>query len=191
MTRVVHAEGRRRNVVASAPDLHLRLAVLLDGLCFVQALQRAVVTLVEPPRPFDRQPHAVHPIHDDPQRADRALQHRREAEIDVQLFGEQLPGGVRRLAPALFRKVHIVPAGEEVLDVPDALPMANENKFTGHAKPPWIAVSRRAFYSTGALRAARCIQFEATQSPSLRTVSTPTDRVAKSAAPAVRISASV
>ena len=49
MARIVERERRRRNVVAAAPDLHLRLAVLLDRLRLVESLQRAVVALVEPP----------------------------------------------------------------------------------------------------------------------------------------------
>ena len=42
-------ERRRRDVVAAAPDLDLRFAVLRRGLRLVQPLQRAVVALVQPP----------------------------------------------------------------------------------------------------------------------------------------------
>ena len=49
MARVVRAQRRRRHVVAAPPDLHLRGAVLRDGLRLVEALQRAVVALVEAP----------------------------------------------------------------------------------------------------------------------------------------------
>ena len=49
MPRVVVRERRRRDVVAAPPDLRLRLAVLRGGLRLVQALQRAVVALVQPP----------------------------------------------------------------------------------------------------------------------------------------------
>src|SRR5262249_27678950 len=50
-------QRRRWNVVAAAPDLHLRLAVLLDGLRLVESLERAVVALVQPPGGLDRNPH--------------------------------------------------------------------------------------------------------------------------------------
>ena len=46
---VVGVERRRRDVVAAAPDLDLRLAVLGRGFRLVQPLQRAVVPLVQPP----------------------------------------------------------------------------------------------------------------------------------------------
>src|ERR1017187_212296 len=47
--RVVGGERGRRNVIAAAPHFHLGLAELRGGLGFVEALQRAVVALVEPP----------------------------------------------------------------------------------------------------------------------------------------------
>ena len=43
------AEQAHNMVVATPPDLHLCLPVLLDGLRLVESLQGAVVPLVEPP----------------------------------------------------------------------------------------------------------------------------------------------
>ena len=53
---VVVGDRRRRHVVGAAPEHELLLAVLLERLLLVLALQRAVVPLVEPPRAPDRDP---------------------------------------------------------------------------------------------------------------------------------------
>ena len=47
MTRIVGRQRRRRDVVAAAPDLDLRFAVLRSRFGLVQPLQRAVVPLVQ------------------------------------------------------------------------------------------------------------------------------------------------
>src|SRR6185436_18304052 len=90
MTRILERERGRRNVVAAAPDLHLRLAVLLHGLRLVEPLQRPVVAFVETPGALDGEPHAIHAVEDDPERADGALQYRGEGEIDAQLLRHEL-----------------------------------------------------------------------------------------------------
>src|SRR5438093_1590248 len=51
--RIVLFERWRRHVVAPPPDADLVLAVCACGLRLVQALEGAVVALVEPPRPSD------------------------------------------------------------------------------------------------------------------------------------------
>ena len=50
---------RRRHVVRPAPDRDLVDAVLVDRLLLVEALERAVVPLVELPRLGDGDPHVV------------------------------------------------------------------------------------------------------------------------------------
>src|SRR5665213_1663723 len=81
MTFVVTVERRRRNVVTAAPELYLRLAVLLHGLRLVETLQGTVAAFIEAPRTLDRHPHSVHLVEHNPKRADGALQHRRERDI--------------------------------------------------------------------------------------------------------------
>ncbi len=49
VARIVLLQRRRRDVVAPPPDLHLLLAELRGRFRLVQALQRAVVPLVQPP----------------------------------------------------------------------------------------------------------------------------------------------
>ena len=53
----VEPDRRRGHVVAAAPDLGLLGTVLLGGRLLVEALQGAVVPLVEPPVPLHREPH--------------------------------------------------------------------------------------------------------------------------------------
>ena len=74
--RIVGRERRRRHVVAAAPGEHLRVAELGRGLGLVEALQGAVVALVEAPVVAHRQPGAVHLVERVPERPDRALEHR-------------------------------------------------------------------------------------------------------------------
>src|SRR6478609_10706586 len=132
------AFGQRwwRYVVAATPDLHLRLAMLLDGLRLVQALQRAVVALVQPPALLHRQPHAVHLVEGDPQGADGALQQRGVGVIETDARGLQFTAGLAGFLPALVGKVDIVPPGEQVGDVPQALAMAQQDEFAGHRWTP-------------------------------------------------------
>src|SRR6478736_6283754 len=74
---------RRRDVVAAAPDEHLLLAELGRRLGLVEALQRAVVPLVQAPVLLDRQPQPVHLFQREVERADGALQQGGEAEVEV------------------------------------------------------------------------------------------------------------
>jgi hypothetical protein len=106
--------------------------VLLHRLSLVEALQGAVVPLVEAPGALDRNPHAIHGIEHDPQRSDRALQHGSEGDVDAELFLQQLAPGLRRFQPAWVRQIDVGPTSEQVLDIPDALAVANENQFSGH-----------------------------------------------------------
>ena len=53
---VVEGQRRRRDVVAAAPQLHLLVAELCGGLLLVEALEGAVVALVQPPVAPHREP---------------------------------------------------------------------------------------------------------------------------------------
>src|SRR5213078_4488359 len=73
-------ERGRLNVIAAPPDLDLLLAELLGRLGLVESLERAVMPFVEPPGARDRNPHQVHLIERDPERADGALEDGRECD---------------------------------------------------------------------------------------------------------------
>ena len=71
---IVGLERRRRDVVAAPPDPDLVLAKFAGGLGLVEALERAVMPLVQPPRVVDGQPHEIEIVEDDPQRPDRPFE---------------------------------------------------------------------------------------------------------------------
>src|SRR3990172_3106729 len=132
---VVGRERRWRGRVAAAPDLHLLVAELLRGLGLVEALQRAVVTLVEPPAVADGNPHPVECVERDPERADRATQERRVGHVEVvAALLQQPPRGLGLLEP-LRGEVDVRPAGEAVLEVPGALAVAQQDQCVHGMKP--------------------------------------------------------
>jgi hypothetical protein len=47
------------------------------------------VALVQAPRALDRNPHQVHFVEDDPERADGALQDRSERDVEGELLAEE------------------------------------------------------------------------------------------------------
>ena len=103
MARIVGRKRRRRNIVAASPDQRLLLAVLGRGLRFVEALQRAVVALVQPPAFFDGNPQQVEFVAGDPAGANGALQDGGERDVEREPFGLEETPGLRRFGAALCR----------------------------------------------------------------------------------------
>ena len=130
--RVAGVAGLQRgrlDVEGATPDEDLLLAVLGGGIGLVQALQRAVVTLVKAPRLVDGQPRAVHLVQNDVQGVDGALQERRVADVEVialLLEGLAARGGLRA---AGVRQVDVGPTGEEVLQVPLGLTVTDDDEL--------------------------------------------------------------
>jgi hypothetical protein len=52
-------------------------------LRLVETLQGAIVTLVQAPVRFDWDPHTIHFVEHDPQRADRALENRGVGDVNI------------------------------------------------------------------------------------------------------------
>ena len=78
---------------------------------------------------LDRQPHQVHFVERQPQRADRALQHRSVGQVEAESgFAQQL-AGLARFRFALGGQVDVGPAGEAVVEVPGGFAVAHENNF--------------------------------------------------------------
>src|ERR1700722_8993531 len=102
----------------------------------------------------------------------RALEHRGKGEIDAQACAQHFMPGLRGLRAAGIGELDVGPAGEEVLHVPGALAVAHQDEPAGTT-------------------AGFCVHEPLLQLASLRTDSTPTVRVAKSPAPAARMSVSV
>ena len=68
------------------------------GLGLVESLQGAVVTFIELPGAFDRQPHPVEFVEDDPQRPDRPFQHRRIGLVEREIEFAEQPAAEMRFA---------------------------------------------------------------------------------------------
>ena len=71
---IVLREGKGSDVVAAAPDLHLGVAVLLGGLGLVQALEVAVVLLIEAPALLHGDPVQIHFVQNIVEGLDRPLE---------------------------------------------------------------------------------------------------------------------
>jgi hypothetical protein len=106
--------------------------VLGDRLLLVEALERAVVPLVQPPVTPDRQPRPVGGVEGELGGADRPGQQRRvdHPEVDPRLLGQE-PAGGGGLPLALLGEGDVGPPGEEVQLVPGGLSMAEEDQV-GH-----------------------------------------------------------
>src|SRR5260363_278797 len=75
-TRATALQRGRRAIVAAPPLQHLCSAVTRGRLILIQAGERAIVTLVQPPAMNDRYIHLRQFVLDMPERADRALEYR-------------------------------------------------------------------------------------------------------------------
>jgi uncharacterized protein DUF4139 len=121
---VVAGEGRRRDVVAAPPDLHLLFAVLLHGLGLVEALQGAVHALVEAPGAVHGHPHLIDRLEGDPQGLDGPLEQRGVGDVERDALVANQRARALGLADAGLAERHVDPAGEAVFAVPLALAVA-------------------------------------------------------------------
>lgn len=119
---------RRRDVKRSAPDLHLLRSVPGCGRCLVEAGEPAIMALVQTPVLFDGQPQPPHRLERKVERLDRTRLEAREAEVEVQPLCRHQLAGRFRLNLALPRQVHVPPAREAVLEVPDRLAVADQHE---------------------------------------------------------------
>src|SRR5262245_1154480 len=129
MTLVPGFKRRRRDVVASAPDLDLGLAVFRRRLRLVQALQSPVVTPVEPPVLLDREPELSHFFERQVQRPNGPRQQRCERDVEIVVAVFQQAARLTRFLHALFGQVDVGPARETVLFVPGAFAVSEQNEF--------------------------------------------------------------
>ena len=129
MTCIVHIERRRRHIVGAAPQVHLLIAEFRRRLCLVQALQGAVVTLVQAPVLDDGYPAAVKFFLGKPQGANRARQQRGIAQIEVQSGRLHQLSCLARVSNAFFSQVNVDPAGKSIFQIPRALAVSHQYQF--------------------------------------------------------------
>jgi hypothetical protein len=142
--------SRRWDVVGAPPQHELFVAELGPDRRLVLALQRAVVPFVQPPTAPHRQPVQVGGVQRQLGGPDRAAQQRgvQHGRFDA-VLGQQLPA-----APGLrlagLGQVHVHPAGEQVLQVPVALAVPEQDQGGGgfsHAVNPAIRVQRSSIHT--------------------------------------------
>src|SRR5215467_2899475 len=130
---MIIGQGRRRDVVGPAPHHELLVAELLPCLRLVLTLQRAVVALVQPPRPGHRQPEQASLLQRQIGRLDGAGQHRRVHDLRGEpVVAEQLAAG-DRLPGTGAGEPDVHPAGEQALRVPLAFAVPEQHQC-GHGR---------------------------------------------------------
>src|SRR5205085_1657244 len=166
-------------------------------LGLVEALQRAVVALVQPPVAIRRDPQPVSDLEGEVGGADGPALERGVDDVDVELrVPEELPAAAGLLL-AEGREVHVVPAGEEVQLVPGALAVAEEDERRHGAddiSPPKLSTGHSTFMLGDTIppapkRKNSCPRLLASisapptpSSPSSKAASPPSSRTPKAAA---------
>ena len=123
---IVLREGQRGDIVAAAPDLDLGVAVLLGGLGLVEALEVAVVLLIETPALLDGNPVEVHVVEDVVEGLDGSLEVGSVSLREGEALGLEELAGFLGFGLAFRGQVDIGPAGETVFEIPGAFAMTYE-----------------------------------------------------------------
>ena len=131
---VVSSDGRGRGVVAPAPSLELLVAVRDAGGGLVEAGQVAVVALVQSPAAMHLQRAEAEGVEDDLGCLGGPPQHGGMHRGGEQACGRQQLRGPAGLGPARVVEGAVVPAGEQVLVVPLAAAVAQQDQVVGHGR---------------------------------------------------------
>jgi len=123
----------RWDVVAAAPNLDLVISVLGSCVCLVQALQAAIVTLVESPRVHNWHSEVLGLHADRPRGLDCPAQDGGEDDVKLEALLLDDLASVDGLLLAILAQVDIMPAGEDVGNVPQALAMADKDDLVNCA----------------------------------------------------------
>ena len=102
------------------------------GGLLVEALQRAVMALVQPPTSLDRGTRLTKFLQCQPIGLDRTLQQARVNGTEAQPGLTHDPARGFGLSHTLFSEGYVVPAREEIEGVPRALAVAEEDQSAGH-----------------------------------------------------------
>jgi hypothetical protein len=136
VARIICSKRRRRDIVAAPPDLDLLGAEFVGRCCLVETLQGAVMTFIQAPVALNRDPHAIHFVQHQPERADCPLQHGCECQVEfITLFAKQLACGLC-FGTTLPSQVDIGPTREQIFQIPGALTMTDQDELAGHGGTP-------------------------------------------------------
>jgi len=133
---IAGVERGRGDIVAAAPGEDLLGAVPLAGLLLVEALECAVVALVQAPVAADGDPVLVHDIEGDVDGLDGAAEEGSVGDIERETGVAHQFAGADGLGAAGFGEGDIVPAGEAVLEVPGGFAVAEEDEGVHGAFSP-------------------------------------------------------
>ena len=115
----------RLHVEAATPEQHLLVTILLCGLLLVQALQGAIVLLIEAPCLNHGNPILVHCVKHVVQGLYGTLQVRSVGNLEMEAFLLHQLTCVEGFLLALLGEVNIGPTCETVLKIPLALAVAD------------------------------------------------------------------
>ena len=110
--------------------MHLLLAPFLARIVLVEADEFAVVALVERLVPAFGQAGLPHLGQREGQRVLGADERRGKGKVECDAMRLEAPAGLLGLFDACRGQIHIAPAGEQVLEVPFALAMAQQDQET-------------------------------------------------------------
>ena len=130
ITLVVFGQLWWSNGEAATPLFNLLVTVFFGGFSFVQTLQRTVVTLIQFPGFFNRQPRLIQLVQNVPQSVDGTFQHRGISKIKAEAFGLQQFTRCFCFAYAFFGQVNIIPTGKAVFVVPLTFAVAHQNQLS-------------------------------------------------------------
>ena len=116
--------------------MNLLFAPLGAGVVLVEAGEIAIVALVQRLILDSFEALLTDFIKDDVKRVLGARQRRGEGDVVLDaIIGQSLTAGLG-LFDAKLGQVGVLPAGKEILQIPVALPVANENESTAHKISP-------------------------------------------------------
>mmetsp|Transcript_93990 Transcript_93990/g.196095 ORF Transcript_93990/g.196095 Transcript_93990/m.196095 type:complete len:341 (+) Transcript_93990:137-1159(+) len=133
VARVADVDGGRWDVVAPPPNLDLLITMLRCSFGLVETLQTSIVAFVETPSVDDWHGEVVGFHQGRPCGSDGTSQHRCENDIELEASVLQHLACLHGLELTLLREVDISPTSEDVLDVPVALAVAEEDDLEGAA----------------------------------------------------------
>ena len=116
------------------------VAPALAGVVLVEPGKVAVVALVQRHVLDHRDARLAHLLEHERHGALGALEVRGEADVEREALRLELAPGGLRLGDADLGQVDVLPAGEQVLEVPLALAVTREHQETVHCSSSWSAI---------------------------------------------------
>ena len=122
------------DVVTAAPDEDLFVAKLGRCFGFIETLESSIMTLIEAPVFFHRDPELVEFRENAPERVESAFENGNVGDIEAEsFFFEEFAGGLG-FGATFVAEFDVVPTSEAVFFIPGAFAVADEDKFIHSVK---------------------------------------------------------